>query len=644
MDPEYGSNPTTPCFYGLESDMSQCGTATPTPINDSAALMIGRTLIDRETVNQKYDHDVAERKLPGLPQDDTIQTLNDDWVRRVCVALWLWEALSLLTSIFCIGGVVVLLCLYDGEPLPSWSYGLTINGVISILAVVTKASMVLPIAEALSQLKWNHFWRNSRPVRDFESFDSASRGPWGSLVMMFSMRLWSLGSLGAALTVAAMLVEPALQQIPAYPTRVVRINDTLVSRNLNFTDRVPVAGGAGFSLSEGLKSAMYTGIFGDEATVVHPPNCATGNCTWPIFTSLGICSACEDLSSRLVRSSERLGVGWQVPSNDSTTQGLGHVSRRDWMYLQDSSAAGQIVFGGLGSHAILDFQSIYWPPHSTGNDPPSGVFECVLHFCVKTFSATTTGGHFSETVLATWPPANTSMPEQPTIDISADFPVGTKLTAAASERKENFTLTPPGADISYAVDRLTFDLLRHWAGNGMFTGIIPYNPIEDDHARVFDVADIMGIMYNELTDLLGPNKTIHGFSVPSTAGPGRLMAKIATSLTSFMRRSESGTLAVSGETIHYESFVQARWYWLAGPLSLLLLTFVLMLSTILLSARHGVPTWKSSSLAVLVHGLNDLGSRAMTDTRLDKLEKNASDYRMAVQQHQGLWTLEARRA
>lgn len=75
---------------------------------------------------------------------------------------------------------------YSGKPLPEWQYGLTLNSVISILATFAKASLVLPVAEALGQLKW--FWfRRSRTLDDFAAFDEAVRGPYGSAFLLRSL-------------------------------------------------------------------------------------------------------------------------------------------------------------------------------------------------------------------------------------------------------------------------------------------------------------------------------------------------------------------------------------------------------------------------------------------------------------------------
>ena len=109
-------------------------------------------------------------------------------LRRLSVDLWIWEVCSLLLSAFCVGAIIVILIEYDNKPIPDWDLGLTINGIISVLAVVAKASMILPITKAISQLKWNWFWKKHRPVQDFQFIDAASRGPVSKLFTMMTNR------------------------------------------------------------------------------------------------------------------------------------------------------------------------------------------------------------------------------------------------------------------------------------------------------------------------------------------------------------------------------------------------------------------------------------------------------------------------
>ena len=133
---------------------------------------------DLDTRRQRSTVDA--KQLPDIPYEPPRNLSALEALKRISLNLWLWELLGLLTSIACVGAILVVLGKYEGQPVPEWRFGLTVNGLISVLAVVAKASMILPIAEAISQLKWHWYWSRERPVLDFERFDSASRGPWAS--------------------------------------------------------------------------------------------------------------------------------------------------------------------------------------------------------------------------------------------------------------------------------------------------------------------------------------------------------------------------------------------------------------------------------------------------------------------------------
>lgn len=178
----------------------------------------------------------VEKDLPALP-DRPASVSWKQRIRQICLHLWIWELLSLLVCVSCVGTIIIILLRYDDRPLPTWSFGLTINGVISVLAGVAKASMILPVAECISQLKWYWFWNGSpRPLIDFQFLDAASRGPWGCLLLLFRPRQWSTSSVGAMITVAALLMEPSLQFIPSYPSRMVGKSSASLQRSIDFKD------------------------------------------------------------------------------------------------------------------------------------------------------------------------------------------------------------------------------------------------------------------------------------------------------------------------------------------------------------------------------------------------------------------------
>jgi hypothetical protein len=76
---------------------------------------------------------------------------------------WMIEISSQLFSVLCMVAIVVLLAKIDGSLLESWRSPVSPNAVISIASTAAKAALVLPVAEALSQLKWLHFRTEGRP-------------------------------------------------------------------------------------------------------------------------------------------------------------------------------------------------------------------------------------------------------------------------------------------------------------------------------------------------------------------------------------------------------------------------------------------------------------------------------------------------
>ena len=111
--------------------------------------------------------------------------------------LWWWP--ELLTELFAISAFVAIVAVavhFRGHSirtvgLPS---GLTLNGLIALLSTFSRAALLVPIASALSQEVWLWlFEARKRPMRrgelrDLEISDRASRGAWGSLLLLRHIR------------------------------------------------------------------------------------------------------------------------------------------------------------------------------------------------------------------------------------------------------------------------------------------------------------------------------------------------------------------------------------------------------------------------------------------------------------------------
>ncbi|KAF1972992.1 hypothetical protein BU23DRAFT_589727 [Bimuria novae-zelandiae CBS 107.79] len=106
----------------------------------------------------------------GLEQKLWKYSASSNVVKR-----WLLEIISWLLSALCISAIIILLFFLQGKLFPKqWPMNITLNAYIAILSRIASASLMLPVSEALGQLKWSWFQGHSKKMWDFELFDNAS--------------------------------------------------------------------------------------------------------------------------------------------------------------------------------------------------------------------------------------------------------------------------------------------------------------------------------------------------------------------------------------------------------------------------------------------------------------------------------------
>lgn len=96
---------------------------------------------------------------------------------------WTAEVASCVFALAALAGLVVILRTHQDRPLPQWPQLVTINSIVSIFSLLMRAGVCYVLAEGLSQLKWQWFRQPHRLI-DMERFDNASRGAWGSFLLM----------------------------------------------------------------------------------------------------------------------------------------------------------------------------------------------------------------------------------------------------------------------------------------------------------------------------------------------------------------------------------------------------------------------------------------------------------------------------
>lgn len=131
---------------------------------------------------------------PALPPRPTRSTFRRRLIRKtrdLVSRLWLWESAACLLSLVMLGLICYNLIKLHDNPTFYWTWPWNVTSVLALAVTIMKASLLIPIASSLGQLKW-HWFRRSRSLKGLELFDEASRGSLGSIRLLCALRFWSV--------------------------------------------------------------------------------------------------------------------------------------------------------------------------------------------------------------------------------------------------------------------------------------------------------------------------------------------------------------------------------------------------------------------------------------------------------------------
>ncbi|KAI9882028.1 MAG: hypothetical protein M1823_006248 [Watsoniomyces obsoletus] len=232
-------------------------------------------------------------KVPLVALD--AKTTTSIWT---ALSSWSPEIASYCISTVSLCAIVAVVQTRDGKPLPDWGDFITINFLVSVLTAILKAGLLMPVSEAVSELKWLWFAK-PRPANDMEDFDRASRGPRGALRFLFQhpRNLWA--SLAALITVASLGID-ALTQLTVQPYDCLWAvpGTASVGRTNNYT-AAKVTGR--FSIDVPMSRAIYKGVLSsdaDRADIFY--DCSTSNCTFEgatYYRTLAMCHSVINISA-----------------------------------------------------------------------------------------------------------------------------------------------------------------------------------------------------------------------------------------------------------------------------------------------------------------------------------------------------------
>ncbi|KAK5053886.1 hypothetical protein LTR84_001848 [Exophiala bonariae] len=609
-------------------------------------------------------HEVSQDPTTTIPSRTS--TYVDRW--------WLWEVSAWVVSFAALASMIGILGAVNNKPIPQWgirknirgaeySVSISINALLSIFATIMKTALIIPVAASLSQLKWNWFLSENR-LLDYQKFEAASRGPLGSVILIWTLRGRRLACLGAFIIIAALALDFGFQQLVSYPVQPTNTSQTAQIPISTYYDKalVPTVNGTivasrATGPEQSVLGDIYTGTFNYNGTFLSTPTCETGNCTWSeLYNSLGMCGQCADVSTSLQKTcgsymgtvgvsqmDDTAGFLTTVPANTTlpyctyslpnglsiSSQSMSYDYYGSYTYLNVSSSSLNVsAFGNIGNTvSVLSMLRPEWvPKFVNGTENPKlsvsqdtygwiksvEATQCSMYFCVKEFNGTVSQGKFTEMVVGTV--QNDTASSIYAIDQNNLFDVPSlNLTINVQNRSQSSNFNISG----YAYQGMSIPFDTWWDGNttGNINAMVANSNIKEYSSYLIQLLD--GLDSNSL------NRTIEN---------------IAVSITNNIRTASNEFVA--GQTVLWTPVVVVVWRWLALPVSLLVLALVFLLCTIVISSKEDAKLWKGNSLTSFYHPLSSEGRHQLVPVENPRqMEEVAQNLRVRWMQTEKGWRL-----
>jgi len=472
------------------------------------------------------------------------------------------------------------------------------------------------------------------------------------MMLFFRTKGRSLAALGAILIVLLLAIDSFFQEVVETRERwtlfaMTNAPDLLQSSNIPKTIRYSPGNSleyrAGVELYQGNLEFMTIADaffydngtqpirFGNRTRADIPINCPTGNCTWPSHQTLGICSACQDVSDSLEFGCTTGGVDWLTGLGGKgqsfmfnktscgyffNTENNVSVLMSGYMLEPSDFTQGEALLvrmlplvttpeRRLLRGGSIKFKSVRNPivdavivGASNGiasvyrNETPIA-HECVLSWCVKTIKATYAWGSYLEEITATV-----------VNETKGDFPWLTEpfysptLNGTDIYYTEDINIVTDPSNGSASIYGVSNDTMSRTVA--MFDDVFPSFVIARNASEEPIMRNKMYVIPEK-----GPitrSLLFNPWMLPSNVSDH--MERLATALTNAIRSSRRSNEYVFGEAFETEQYMVIRWEWLSFPFILLTLSLVFLVSTIIKTSGDGATgMWKTSAMPTLIYSL-----------------------------------------
>lgn len=536
-----------------------------------------------------------------MPRKRTFyQRWIEDW--------WLTEITAMLVSCLLIVALCLVLRHYDGRRVPNLriegfghSNNITLGTIVSLLITLSVAASLAAVQSSISQLKWQWYSSNgkrakSRPLRDLDILDSASRGFTGSVMMLWKLRLSPVAaSFGALLVIIHLAIAPITQQSVQQVSKRVSfetgntldkatIATTQIWRGTGQQSNVKGMPPGYAHVTPGMRGAIPNGLFANTTISLDytAPTCSSGNCTFPDYQSLGICSSVANVTASgkrtILPNEDKYCILDKFCVTNGDTNGLGNITSAassSQIYAKEPNTPlnfSSVAFAhGNNAATIADFYILYLDKNkNVTNGNVYAAVEFTLTWCVPTFSTKVDN---STAITTQHPDPNTNFSHK-----------GVFITTTVDGT--SFNVDPPS---HYSLQRYLWVLLSGsvWAD--------AENSIWVDSAEV-------GVLASQF-DITGDNEVLqNGTQAEFIDRLAKVMDNVAISMTNYIR--STGGQSATGTIYIQQNFVRVAWGLIAAPVAFTALCLFFLLSVVFSGSFHSEkkqkpPLWRSALTAGL---------------------------------------------
>ncbi|KAK2627651.1 hypothetical protein QTJ16_002297 [Diplocarpon rosae] len=357
-----------------------------------------------------------------------------------------------------------------------------------------------------------------------------------------------------------------------------------------------------------MRAAIYNGILAQDIQPLSVP-CSTGNCTWPIVPSLGVCGECSASSFRTscnatyCNHTMPTGTVFSVPSTLKFQNPLFQVTTHSTGGSRYNYSSEETAYVG-----VFDAIGVPWGEIFPDNSSISAT-ECGLWICAQAYNISYRNGVQTHATMGNW---STLRPAS-----ARSSSVSGNRTLAALPASMN-----PAPDENFAISGLS--ILSTRKGLQVLEGTIEGGSGTKSYSTDF----IQSVWNNTSTGDLDP-----------------WVKRLALSMTNSLRTSAPAAASSSagfyaGTAYHVRYFFSIRWAWLTLPILIVLASLLFLFASIVRSARSGVEVVKGSPLALLFSDIDRSIKERLATTgshRAGGMRERAGKTRVVLRSEEGKW-------